>query len=243
MTTYTREWGEGDRVAVLVHGMLSESRCWWEIGPALAARGYRAVAVDLPGHGRSDPDPGADIETFAAAILGAVPHGPALAIGHSMGSFALAAALGRLRPQRVVYVDTPFGPSRNDVDADALAAMYRKAKARRTLESLEQREGAGWLARDRAVEAEAAELFDVDTSVSLLLSAGGKDYTPVVEVPSLMIRPGSSRFVPDEALPGLQGLGMDVRTVQGAGHSVWYGRHEAFMAALDDWLPGVPAFH
>jgi pimeloyl-ACP methyl ester carboxylesterase len=53
MALNTLEWGDGDRTAVLIHGMMGDSRSWWEIGPALAERGYRVVAVDLPGYGRS----------------------------------------------------------------------------------------------------------------------------------------------------------------------------------------------
>nr|BFE86321.1 hypothetical protein GCM10020093_089220 [Planobispora longispora] len=53
MRLNTCEWGSGDRVAVLIHGIMASSRCWWRVGPALAERGYRVVAVDLPGHGGS----------------------------------------------------------------------------------------------------------------------------------------------------------------------------------------------
>jgi pimeloyl-ACP methyl ester carboxylesterase len=45
---HTREWGAGDRVAVLLHGTMADSRAWWRVGPALALRGYRAIGVDLP---------------------------------------------------------------------------------------------------------------------------------------------------------------------------------------------------
>ena len=44
-------------VALLIHGVTSSSRTWWRVGPALAARGYRVLAVDLRGHGAS---PGVD---------------------------------------------------------------------------------------------------------------------------------------------------------------------------------------
>jgi pimeloyl-ACP methyl ester carboxylesterase len=40
-------------VALLIHGVTSSSRTWWRVGPALAARGYRVLAVDLRGHGAS----------------------------------------------------------------------------------------------------------------------------------------------------------------------------------------------
>ena len=50
-------YGEGDRVLVLVHGLLMNRRMYERLGPELAARGNRVVAVDLLGHGRSDRPP------------------------------------------------------------------------------------------------------------------------------------------------------------------------------------------
>ena len=47
-------YGEGDRVLVLVHGLLMNRRMYERLGPELAARGNRVIAVDLLGHGRSD---------------------------------------------------------------------------------------------------------------------------------------------------------------------------------------------
>jgi pimeloyl-ACP methyl ester carboxylesterase len=47
-------YGEGERVIVLVHGLLMNRRMYERLGPALAERGSRAICVDLLGHGRSD---------------------------------------------------------------------------------------------------------------------------------------------------------------------------------------------
>jgi pimeloyl-ACP methyl ester carboxylesterase len=47
-------YGEGDRVVILVHGLLMNRRMYERLGPALAERGNRVVCVDLLGHGRSD---------------------------------------------------------------------------------------------------------------------------------------------------------------------------------------------
>jgi pimeloyl-ACP methyl ester carboxylesterase len=47
-------YGTGDRVIVLIHGLLMNRRMFERLGPALAARGNRAICVDLLGHGRSD---------------------------------------------------------------------------------------------------------------------------------------------------------------------------------------------
>ena len=47
-------YGEGARVIILVHGLLMNRRMYERLGPELAARGNRVIAVDLLGHGRSD---------------------------------------------------------------------------------------------------------------------------------------------------------------------------------------------
>lgn len=61
-------YGEGDRVIVLVHGLLMNRRMYERLGPELAARGNRVVAVDLLGHGRSDrPD---DMRLYSMPALG-----------------------------------------------------------------------------------------------------------------------------------------------------------------------------
>lgn len=47
-------WGEGDRVLVLLHGMLMDARLNRGIARQLATRGHRVVLLDLLGHGESD---------------------------------------------------------------------------------------------------------------------------------------------------------------------------------------------
>ena len=48
------EYGAGERPLVLVHGLLMSRRMFDRLGPAMAARGNRVIAVDLLGHGRSE---------------------------------------------------------------------------------------------------------------------------------------------------------------------------------------------
>jgi len=47
-------YGNGDRTLVLIHGLLMNRHMFDRLGPALAKRGNRVIAVDLLGHGRSD---------------------------------------------------------------------------------------------------------------------------------------------------------------------------------------------
>src|SRR3954465_7085044 len=48
------EYGEGDRPLVLIHGLLMSRRMYDRLGPEMAKRGNRVIAIDLLGHGRSD---------------------------------------------------------------------------------------------------------------------------------------------------------------------------------------------
>ena len=258
MTLHLREWGTGARVAVLIHGAMGESRCWWQVGPALAARGFRAIAVDLPGHGHSRPSGDASLDMFVTSLLESVPHRPALAIGHSLGGGVLALAAELLAPERAVYVDIPFDPptwtptlESADVDIDALTAdltsSYRQAKEGRTVDHL-RRTRPWWSEEDLAVEAEAARLFDVPTAVAMDISGAiaaadrarrgvlPRPFRPAGTARSLMVRPEPSSWVSPEHVEELRQMGFEVRSIPGAGHSVWYGHVNEFMAALDSWV-------
>jgi pimeloyl-ACP methyl ester carboxylesterase len=48
------EYGAGERPLVLIHGLLMNRRMFDRLGPAMADRGNRVIALDLLGHGRSD---------------------------------------------------------------------------------------------------------------------------------------------------------------------------------------------
>ena len=233
MRLNAREWGTGDRVAVLLHGTMADSRAWWQVGPALAARGYRAIAVDLPGHGQSPRCPTITVDETVASLLASVPTEPELAIGHSRGGSVLAAASTQLRPRRAVYVDTPFVVT-GYRDPAVLTSDLAAAKQRRTLDYL-RRERSWWTEEDRVVDADAACLFDVATSVSMSMSAAGMDLTPPA-TRSLMVLADPSEYVAPTEIERLTALGFEVRADPGAGHSIWYGHFEQFMAALDGWI-------
>jgi magnesium chelatase accessory protein len=94
-------------VALLVHGTGASTRSWRDVAPRLAAR-CTVVAVDLPGHGRTEapPDPRMALGPMAddlAAMLEAEGIAPAFAVGHSAGvAVLLAMALRRPATLRLV---------------------------------------------------------------------------------------------------------------------------------------------
>jgi len=65
--------------------------------------GLRMIAVDLPGHGESDPATGAGVEQYEAVIadfLVALECGPVVVVGHSLGG-SIAIELAARRPELV----------------------------------------------------------------------------------------------------------------------------------------------
>lgn len=87
---------------VLAHGGGQTRRAWKKISTLLANRGFRAIAIDLRGHGDSDwaSDGAYDIVDFASdlvAISVGLDRKPAL-IGASLGGLAGIVAEGQLSP-------------------------------------------------------------------------------------------------------------------------------------------------
>lgn len=88
---------------VFVHGAGLEHTVWILQSRYFAHHGYNALAVDLPGHGRSGGDACASIEGYGdwiAAFLDAVGVEQAAVLGHSMGSLVALETAGR-HPARV----------------------------------------------------------------------------------------------------------------------------------------------
>ncbi|MGY1771022.1 alpha/beta fold hydrolase [Blastococcus sp. SYSU D00813] len=132
MHLHTESWGAGGPRALLVPGITSTAATMWEVGEGLAAAGWTAVAVDLPGHGDSPPAAShrfADVAETVAAQLG---DGWDLVVAHSLGG-AIATVLLAAHPAtaaRALLVD-PALRVPDDV-ADGLAPELRRDQAGQT---------------------------------------------------------------------------------------------------------------
>jgi pimeloyl-ACP methyl ester carboxylesterase len=95
---FHRDWGEG-RPVVFVHSWALNSEMWAYQVAHLADAGYRCIAFDRRGHGRSDiPAGGYDIDTLAddlAAVIDATGAPKVDLIAHSMGGAEAIHYLGR----------------------------------------------------------------------------------------------------------------------------------------------------
>ncbi|MBI1847874.1 MAG: alpha/beta fold hydrolase [Candidatus Rokubacteria bacterium] len=95
------------REFVLVHGMSHGAWCWDEVVTRLRRDGHRAVAMDLPGHGRRAAERGrASLEGYAQAVVGATVDAGfshAIVVGHSMGGMVIQRA-AELMPARIAHL-------------------------------------------------------------------------------------------------------------------------------------------
>jgi len=91
------EWGAGSRTVVILHGWGSHAPRYSTLAQSLVAGGWRVLAIDAPGHGRS-PGRTSSLPQFIQALDTAIrAFGPVEAlVGHSLGG--LAAALWLAQP-------------------------------------------------------------------------------------------------------------------------------------------------
>jgi len=103
-------WGEQGPAVLLIHGWDGRGTRLGGFAAPLVAAGYRVVAFDGPGHGKS-PGDSSSIFTLADATQAVVEaQGPlAGVITHSFGTAVIAYALntGRLQTPRVVGISAP----------------------------------------------------------------------------------------------------------------------------------------
>ena len=78
---------KGAATILLVHGLFGDIDTWAGLAVSLAGQGRSVVAFDLPAHGKSPAAP-LTIDKIVAAlaqVIGTLPAGPKVLVGHSLG--------------------------------------------------------------------------------------------------------------------------------------------------------------
>ena len=98
---------------VFIHGVLNDHSLWSLQSRYMANHGWNVLAIDLPGHCKSDGEAPVSVEegaTFIAALLDTAGIDKAALVGHSWGSLIALEAAANLgeRITHLVLVGTAF---------------------------------------------------------------------------------------------------------------------------------------
>lgn len=252
-------WGSGSPRVVLVHGGAQNAHTWDTV--ALALRDVPALAIDLPGHGRSSwrsdgaYSPRSNAQDLAAAVEALAPGRPLL-VGMSLGGLTSIVLTAR-RPELVaglVAVDITPGVTR---DKAAEVHAFIEGPQRfgsfaeifdRTVEHNPTRSASSLR---RGILHNAHRLDDGGWSWNYDRGLAGDDRgvgderellwqdVSSIEVPLTLVRGSLSPVVDDDDVAELQRRrpGAEVLVVDGAGHSVQGDRPLELAAIIATRLP------
>lgn len=237
MRLAVRETGStGTRTAVLIHGIMSDSRAWHRVTGELEQRGFRVLAVDLAGHGSSPRahrySPASWADDVVETVRPLLTSPPDLVMGHSLGALVASLVADRLSPRTAVYIDPAFAFPRGPLGAVFKLMFFLSPRPRR---SILVRMNPKWDAAD--LDAELAGLREWDRRTLF----GFIDTTPLVPpasvvVPSLVVLAEKSLLITAPVAASLRRLGMTVETVPGTGHAVFRDEPVRFARLLGRWL-------
>jgi pimeloyl-ACP methyl ester carboxylesterase len=148
---FANTYGTGDRAVVLAHGVRFNKESWKDQATLLASSGFRVIAIDFRGYGKSRGGPNArsGFDDMYMDVLGAVRYAretgakTVAVVGGSMGGFASANAVINGKPgeiDRLVLLANPpiehperiasptlFVTSEGDSLAPRVREQYQKA--------------------------------------------------------------------------------------------------------------------
>lgn len=234
----THVWGvDGDRRALLLHGLCSDGATWWRLASELADEGWLVVAPDLRGHGRSPAAAAYDLETLAAdaAVLGS---GWDVVVGHSLGGAVAAHLLAdpELEIRAGVLVDPVLRASGLVVEQIRLAL---RAEAGGVEAEDVRQVHPGWDERDVWRKVLATRLVTPDVVDAVIAHNDPWDVLPLVErwrarVHLLAADPTiGGTLSPSLAEELAVAPHVSGEVVTGAGHSIHREAPEAVRAAVD----------
>jgi pimeloyl-ACP methyl ester carboxylesterase len=237
-------------LAVLVHGVTSSSRTWWRVGPALAGRGFRVLAVDLRGHGASPRTvAGLSLAALADDVAETVGDDPVeLLVGHSLGALVALELIGR-RPgfARRLVVEDPPGPNSIDwtalaagIEADTGRAHTDPAALRREMEAANPTWPPG------EAERRLADLADCDGRAVAGALRGGVPFDlaallAAADLPTLLLlgeEALGSNLTGLDRKAAVEALHDGAARVLPAGHSLHREALDPWLAAFDAWWSG-----
>ena len=242
---------------VFVHGAQHDHSVWALQSRYFANHGYPVIAVDLPGHGRSDGPALLSVETIAnwlGDLLIKLNINKAVMIGHSMGSLIALelAASERLSVAGLALLGTavPMPVS------DALLKLTQTSEARAldqinawSHSSIAQRPGSPgpgfstYIQNLRLMQRQTPGLLHIDFSACNSYSNGGKSASSLT-CPTIIIQGQLDLMTPVKSAREsmkLFGSTPGLVLIDQAGHALMAERPDAVLVALRNWITDLSA--
>lgn len=120
-----------ERTYILVHGAWHGAWSWNKVIPLMTDKGYKVIAIDLPGHGEDTTN--ASNVSFADYVKKVTEtankvEGEVILVGHSMGGTVISQAaenLGKTKVYKLIYLDA-FLP-KNGESVSSLAGLIESS--------------------------------------------------------------------------------------------------------------------
>jgi len=239
---------------VFIHGALNDHSVWTLLARWYAHHGHRVLALDQPGHGRSDGPPLASVEALAdwvLALMDAAGVARAHLVGHSMGSLIAleAAARAPARASSLVMVGTAYPMKVSDAllstarDDPARAIAMVNAFSHSSLASKPSYPGPGaWLrggssALMHRIQGDAdGNLFEHDFRVCDAY-AGGIEAARRVACPAHLIVGSRDAMTPAKATKELAGMLNAAVSRIDSGHALMQEAPDAVLNAMRQAIP------
>jgi pimeloyl-ACP methyl ester carboxylesterase len=240
---YVDDAGSGSSVPMLFVHSYAGSSAHWEAQLAHARRRRRAVAMDVRGHGHSDPPADGDYSVPAlgddiAAVADALELRRFVLVGHSLGGAAAAAFVGK-HPRRVaglVLAGTPgkASPEQARQVMESLRADYDKVMAGYWASLLEGAQPAVRETLEAAMRRQGRE-----ASLSIIGAIFGYDPLPALSAydgPKLIVDTGHG-----DGPTALHNQLPDIKRKVIAGTSHWphMDKPQEFNRLLDEFLAWI----
>ena len=242
-------------VTVFVHGAAFDHTVWKLQARYFAWHGGSVLAVDLPGHGRSQGPPRRAIPAMAdwlAALLDAAGVREAALVGHSMGALVALEAAARhgARVRRLALLGAAAAIPVNDLLLNSAAADDHHALELLTGWGYGRRAHYGghrmpgiWMTGGglRTLERAAPGVLHTDL-VATNGYEGGEAAAAAVACPALVVIGARDLMTPAKRGRALAGMLTESTTVviSGAGHIMLDEEPDETLDALRDFLAGAP---
>jgi len=255
--------GGNGRPIVLIHGWPLSAEAWAPQLTALQQAGYRTIAYDRRGFGRSDkPASGYDYDTLAADLAGILDEldlEAATLVGFSMGGGEVARYVANHGPSRlrsVVFAsavppallkgpdnpDGPLTPEKAKQKADEYAADHHAYYDAFTKNFFSANGELKVSEAERKAAIAICEQADPAAAAACMAAFANADFRPdlaKIEVPTLVLHGDGDAIVPLEgsgARTHAAIAGSELVVLAGAPHGCNTSHADAFNAALIDFL-------